>query len=247
VDPRSWYWRTTGHGLELWLDPEIPRSPEDRDGRLLSYSCGATVHHARIALAAQGLATLTYPYPDADYPDWVALVAVYGTVEAHPTALRLCDAIDHGRPHCVPGQGKVLDDTTFLALKRAVQGERCFLSRLDDERVHTLDAALRASGVLPRVWHADSTVELAGRMLLGSEEPGSASLALLSNPCEGHQAWLTAGQAWSVACLTGTDLGLTVTALPATLGPDAATAIRRELPRLGYPNVVLRFGRFGRG
>ena len=51
---QPWAWRITGDALELWADTSRRLDAIDRDGRLLLLSCGAALHHARVALAATG-------------------------------------------------------------------------------------------------------------------------------------------------------------------------------------------------
>jgi hypothetical protein len=52
---QPWRWQVNGAALELYADPIRQLTGIDPGGRLMVLSCGAALHHARIALAAQGL------------------------------------------------------------------------------------------------------------------------------------------------------------------------------------------------
>ncbi|CAM3145661.1 Acg family FMN-binding oxidoreductase [Stackebrandtia soli] len=55
---QPWRWEITMGALELFADTRRQLRLSDPDGRLLTFSCGAALHHARKALEAQG-----YPNP----------------------------------------------------------------------------------------------------------------------------------------------------------------------------------------
>ena len=52
---QPWSWRITGDTMELFADSARQLDAVDREGRLLLLSCGAALHHARVALAAAGV------------------------------------------------------------------------------------------------------------------------------------------------------------------------------------------------
>jgi len=51
---QPWRWRVDGDALELCADRDRQLAVADPDGRMLLISCGAALHHARVALAAAG-------------------------------------------------------------------------------------------------------------------------------------------------------------------------------------------------
>ena len=51
---QPWRWRIDGDALELRADRDRQLTVADPDGRLLLLSCGAALHHVRVALAAAG-------------------------------------------------------------------------------------------------------------------------------------------------------------------------------------------------
>lgn len=54
LNTQPWRWRVRPDRLELFAEPRRHLAVTDPDGRLLILSCGAVMHHASVALAAQG-------------------------------------------------------------------------------------------------------------------------------------------------------------------------------------------------
>jgi nitroreductase len=57
LNTQPWRWRVGPDRLELFAEPRRHLRVTDPDGRLLIISCGAVLHHACVALAAQGWTT----------------------------------------------------------------------------------------------------------------------------------------------------------------------------------------------
>src|SRR5690606_6798678 len=51
---QPWRWRVYPDRLDLFADRSRQLTVADPDGRLLTVSCGAALHHARVALVAAG-------------------------------------------------------------------------------------------------------------------------------------------------------------------------------------------------
>src|SRR3954462_217561 len=66
---QPWRWRVAAAGLGLFAARERQRGVPDPGGRMLHVSCGAALHHARVALAAEGWTTETLRLPDRADPD----------------------------------------------------------------------------------------------------------------------------------------------------------------------------------
>lgn len=73
---QPWQWRVDGATLELYADPIRQLAVEDPGGRLMVLSCGATLHHARIALAAQGSTVAVERLAGHDRPRLLARLAL---------------------------------------------------------------------------------------------------------------------------------------------------------------------------
>ena len=77
---QPWRWRFRAAGVELHADRGRRLTATDPEGRDLLLSCGAALHHLRVALAARGVgATVAYT-PDPDDADHLATVTL--TAEA---------------------------------------------------------------------------------------------------------------------------------------------------------------------
>lgn len=73
---QPWRWRVGSESLHLYADPSrrLPRSDPDRRDLLLS--CGATLHHCTVALAAMGWHASVHRLPDPAEPSHLAAVTV---------------------------------------------------------------------------------------------------------------------------------------------------------------------------
>ncbi|MGY1704828.1 Acg family FMN-binding oxidoreductase [Geodermatophilus sp. SYSU D00697] len=129
---QPWRWRIAPTSIHLFADPTRALPATDPDGRDLRISCGAALHHLRVALLASGLSTRVHRMPDPAHPGHLAAVE---TAPAQPTAddLALARAIESRRSDRrvfstwpVPAQ--------FLAdLVRAADAEGAALHVLDRE------------------------------------------------------------------------------------------------------------------
>jgi nitroreductase len=99
---QPWRWRVVGDAggdprMELWADRSRQLRVVDPDGRLLALSCGAGLHHARIALAAGGHSTSAHLLPDPTDPDLLATVRLGAAQPPDPATLALAEAIGRRR------------------------------------------------------------------------------------------------------------------------------------------------------
>lgn len=82
-----------------------------------------------------------------------------------------------------------------------------------------------------------------GDLLISEAHDRAAVFAILHGPEDTTLSWLRAGEAFSAAWLTATELAISVLPLSATI--EVATTrenVRRLLPGLGYPYLILRLG-----
>jgi hypothetical protein len=86
---QPWLWRTSETGLELFADWSRQLSRADPDGRDLVLSCGAALHHLRIAAAALGWAADVRHGPDPIYPRLLAAITFTRREGSEETARRL--------------------------------------------------------------------------------------------------------------------------------------------------------------
>lgn len=73
---QPWRWRVGPDSLTLFADPSrhLPHADPDRRGLLIS--CGATLHHCTVALAALGWNSKVQRMPDSSDPDHLATIVV---------------------------------------------------------------------------------------------------------------------------------------------------------------------------
>ena len=90
---QPWRWRIAPSSIHLFLDDSRALPATDPGGRDLLLSCGAALHHLRVALLAAGWATRVHRQPDPGHPAHLAAVEL---VAAEPTAedLALARAIE---------------------------------------------------------------------------------------------------------------------------------------------------------
>ncbi|WP_432839579.1 hypothetical protein [Dactylosporangium sp. CA-092794] len=91
-DARPWRWHIDGERAELLADHRF-RSPEDPQGRELTISCGAALHHSLIALAADGAGAEVTRLPRPEEPDVMAVLHHTGSIPRDPRTERLRRAI----------------------------------------------------------------------------------------------------------------------------------------------------------
>ncbi|MFB8001444.1 Acg family FMN-binding oxidoreductase [Nocardia sp. NPDC056000] len=91
---QPWRWRLDDDVINLFADPERHLPAADPDSRGLVMSCGAALHHLRVALAVLGWRSQVKYLPDAADPNHLAAV----TVTPHPPEqgeIELAAAIVH--------------------------------------------------------------------------------------------------------------------------------------------------------
>lgn len=147
---QPWRWRIDGLRLDLYADRARQLEVADPEGRNLLVSCGAALHYAVAAAAAQGWAARTDLLPDPGDPDHLAdvrlsprpasrpdtahaeLLAARSTDRRRfitwPVRPRLLEALAatarHGRAAVVPITGNAARQRVELLISRAMSIER---------------------------------------------------------------------------------------------------------------------------
>ncbi|GDY33807.1 Acg family FMN-binding oxidoreductase [Gandjariella thermophila] len=91
---QPWSWRVADRSLHLFADSSRHLPATDPARRDLLLSCGATLHHARVAFAAVGWATTVHRLPNPAEPDHLAAVEFH---RHDPTAEDIAAAAAIGR------------------------------------------------------------------------------------------------------------------------------------------------------
>jgi hypothetical protein len=86
---QPWRWRVSGDTVELWAVRRRQLPVTDPLGRMLAVSCGAALHHARLALAAEGWLATVARLPDPEQPDLLARITVTDRTPVTTGATRL--------------------------------------------------------------------------------------------------------------------------------------------------------------
>ena len=146
---QPWRWRVEGDSMWLYAEPIRQLTASDPGGRLMVFSCGAALHHARIALAAQGWRINVDRLTEPDRPQLLARVRIVGRTEETQVARRLLRAVhmrqtDPRRVRPIAVERKDID-----TIRSAVEAERTSLRILNADAVMELAAAVAAHPRLP--------------------------------------------------------------------------------------------------
>jgi hypothetical protein len=113
----------------------------DPDGRLLAISCGAALHHARLALAAEGWQPVIEPLPTPNDPDHLARLRLGEHIGASPEAVARFQAAEIRRTDRRPPTDTPVPPDVLAAIRTAVEAEHAHLHLLRPEHVSELAVA----------------------------------------------------------------------------------------------------------
>jgi hypothetical protein len=120
---QPWRWRISGDSMQLWADPARKLEATDPDGNLLTISCGALLHHARVSLAADGWTAVVKRLPDPEHPDLLAVLSLDGRGPADTEAQVMAAAIEHRRTDRRAFGAREVPGSTLDELIRLVERE----------------------------------------------------------------------------------------------------------------------------
>ncbi len=154
---QPWCWRGAPQSLELYADRSRQLTASDPDGRSLTISCGAALHHAQLAADALGWSATVTRLPDPGQPDLLArLTLAPGIPSRHaPELLEAIDkrCTDRRRFTSWPVPDEQL---THLAAQASSQGARALPLTAVSERFHAellINRALDVQHDDPLVMH----------------------------------------------------------------------------------------------
>ncbi|MEU7143934.1 NAD(P)H nitroreductase [Nocardia sp. NPDC046473] len=235
---QPWRFRISERAVQLYLDPTWAHQPSDFDQRDVVLSCGAVLHHLRVALAASGWSAVVRRLPNAANPNCLASIEL---VPHRPTMLdsALGNAIPHRQTDrrnfssapIPPGYlGLVNERATTLgasvrqavdtARERLVEALRAATVLDSAEPQYRLELAnwsgrpttpggLPARSIPLRSDPDGSLRPVAAAPHAGSgHEPDFAELLVLATSGDDRLAQLCAGEALSAVLLTATNVGL---------------------------------------
>jgi nitroreductase len=145
---QPWRWRLLPDTLELYAVRDRQLAATDPDGRLMTLSCGAALHHARVALIAEGWATRVDRIPDPGTPDLQARITGTGHAAPSAGAMRLVQSIRVRHTDRRPISDERVPDESVTAIVRAAGEEGAQLQILSRDQVVELAAtASKAAAV----------------------------------------------------------------------------------------------------
>nr|MDT0656651.1 nitroreductase family protein [Micromonospora sp. DSM 115978] len=140
---QPWRWVLRPDQLDLRAEPERHLPGTDPDRRLLTLSCGAALHHARAALAAEGWPPRVDRFPDPADPNLLAAVTSTERGAAAAESMRLVQCMRVRHTDRRPVSDQPVPASAVAALTAAARAEGTRLQVLDADQV--LELATTAS------------------------------------------------------------------------------------------------------
>ncbi|MEV0270422.1 MAG: nitroreductase [Hamadaea sp.] len=137
---QPWRWEVDGDRLELYAERSRQLAATDPEGRMLTISCGATLHHARLALAGWGWQTQVDRLPDGE-GDLLARIRLEGAIPITAEAEQLFRTIGHRHTDRRPVANRPVPPDALQALAAAAYAEGARLQLLHTEQVDDLASA----------------------------------------------------------------------------------------------------------
>ncbi len=153
---QPWRWRLTATTLDLRLVPGRILPVTDPDGRLATLSCGAALHHARVALSAQGWHATVIRMPENADRELLARLRVEGRAPVDPPSVLHLRTIPLRHTDRRPVAGTPVDPADVAAITAAVETPDTHLHTLRPDQVLELAAAAdhaQRSEAADPAWH----------------------------------------------------------------------------------------------
>jgi nitroreductase len=174
---QPWHWCVRGDVLELYSEPARQLATSDPSGRLMVLSCGAALHHARTALAAEGWTSAIERLPDLSRPTLLARVRATGRADTDPHAMRRLQTIRIRHTDRRPVADTPVESGALDAVRRAVEAEQSWLHLMRREDVVEVAAAAGRAQTLELVdpqWRDEMAYWAGGARNDGLGIPASA-------------------------------------------------------------------------
>ncbi len=130
LNTQPWRWRIDADVLELHADRDRQLPVADPGGRLLLLSCGATLHHARIAMAAAGWSAQVRRMADTFTDDLLARILVGAPKQSSADERAMHQAIDRRRTDRRPFGDEPVPPEAVQKLVAAAEAEQTKLHRV---------------------------------------------------------------------------------------------------------------------
>jgi nitroreductase len=145
---QPWRWKVLPDALELRMmrDPQLAAT--DPDARLTMLSCGAGLHHARVALAAEGWTAVVERLPDPKQPDLLARLTGFRHTGADPDAMHLVQCMQVRHTDRRPVSDEPVPASRLDEIAKATDAEGGRLQVLRSDQVMELAAAAAQAAVV---------------------------------------------------------------------------------------------------
>ena len=266
LNTQPWRWRLTAGTLELRLVPDRILRVTDPDGRLATLSCGVALHHARIALAAQGWHAAVTRMPPGGGSDLLARLHIEGRAPIDPASALHLRTVPLRHTDRRPVAGTPVDPADLAAIATAVRAQHTELHELRPDQVIELAAAAdhaQRSEAADPAWQTELAYWTGGSRPAGSGVPDTVipernTQTTVPGRDFGHHGELAVSAGHDKAAvfvmlyglddepagwLTATELGVSVLPHSAPIEVIATRqAMRAMIASVGYPYLVLRLG-----
>lgn len=145
---QPWRWRVHRTRLDLFAERTRQLGVADPDGRLLMISCGAALHHARVAMAAEGWEATVTRFPEPGDPDHLATLTPGEHVGVTGAAMRRFQTAQLRRSDRRPVTDTPVPREALEAVRAAVEAEHTHLHVLHSDQISDLAVAAARAGDL---------------------------------------------------------------------------------------------------
>jgi hypothetical protein len=143
---QPWLFRIGGTQVELYADRSRALAVVDPEDRALIISCGAALHHLRVALRHFGYADEVKVLPDASDSDLLARVSLEKSRVPTEADNQLFQAITRRRTNRLPFENREVPAQLIAALQEAAKKEGAWLGTVDGDEARNAVADLIAQG-----------------------------------------------------------------------------------------------------
>lgn len=130
---QPWLFRIQGHELDLIADLNRSLPLADPLNRELIISCGAALHHLRVAARNFGHSYRVETFPEPDYPHLLARFSLGAPFEADAASILLCNAIAKRSTNRFPFAADPIPEALLDVLMQTADHEGAWLHPFRDE------------------------------------------------------------------------------------------------------------------
>jgi nitroreductase len=263
-DSQPWLWRVGAQSLHLYADADWRGPHTDAEGRDVLLSCGASLHHCLVALAALGWRAKVKRLPDATEPEHLAALELYPHA-ASALDVVLASAIPRQRNDWRPYSSWPVSAADLALIGARTAGAGVTTRRIEkvQEVQHVVaqavwrhktehdrlgDSAAQSERYVTFAdgphWNTSKPDSAVARPPDADSAPDNAVVLALGTKDDSRRARLRAGEAMSVVLLSATALGLASCPLAEPLeSAEVRHAMHTNLFNIvGVPQILLRLG-----